>query len=303
MKVIFMGTPEFAVPALKAIANSAHTLVAVYTKPPAKSGRGQKLVISPIHEIANNMNIPVYYPTSLKSPTIQHQIKELEADIVVVAAYGLILPQAVLDICPKGCLNIHPSLLPRWRGAAPIERTILAGDRETGVYVMQMDAGLDTGATLMLERFSMPPKITAPQLSDMLAIIGAKLIVKTLDQYDSLTPQPQSASEVTYANKLSKEESLINWSKSAAEIECMTRALNPWPGCFFVYKDEQIKILEAEIDSTNSTKSPGTVLNEKLEISCGSGILKPQRLQRPGKKPLVLSDFLRGFQIPAGTQL
>lgn len=303
MKVIFMGTPDFAVPALAAIAGSTHEVVAVYTKPPARSGRGHKVNISPVHKLADELNIPVFYPASLRSEDVVNELSALNVDIIVVAAYGLILPQNVLDICAKGCLNIHPSLLPRWRGAAPIERTILTGDKKTGVYVMQMDAGLDTGDLLLLERYDIADNMTSNELSKVLAAIGAKLVVEALDRYDELRPVKQSEEGATYAKKLSKEESVIDWSKSAFEIDCMVRGLNPWPGCFFRYKNELIKILQSRVVLKDTDCEAGMTISDDLQISCGKDVLQPLRLQRPGKNPISLAEFLRGCKIPAFTRL
>lgn len=303
MKIIFMGTPQFAVPALIAISNSQHQIVKVFTKPPAKSGRGHKIAISKIHELANQLDLPVATPYSLKTQEVVAEIAALDADIIVVAAYGQILPQAVLDICPYGCVNIHPSLLPRWRGAAPIERTIIAGDKETGVCTMQMDAGLDTGNILLCKRIAVSADTTAEQLSDKLAALGAGLLIETLDNIEKIAPIKQTTEGATYASKLTKEESLINWQKSAHEIDCMVRGLNPWPGSFFAYNGEYIRILEAKVADVESGVAAGTIMNDQLYISCGSGILQPCKLQRPGRSVLGVAEFLRGTKILIGTVL
>jgi methionyl-tRNA formyltransferase len=304
MKVIFMGTPEFSVPTLQAIFDSSHKVVQVYTKPPSKSGRGHNINISPVHNLANILNIPVAHPNTLKDEKVIESLASLKADIIVVAAYGHILPKAVLELCPYGCINVHPSLLPRWRGAAPIERTVLAGDSETGVCIMKMDSGLDTGDILLTERVSIDNHITTVELYKKLAAIGALLTVKVLDNYQNIIPKPQSENGITYAKKLSKEESIINWQQSANEIDRMIRALNPWPGCFFRYQGELVKILEARVISeTSCNSSSGTIINDKLHIQCKQGILQPLKLQKPGRNILELLDFLRGNKIEAGTIL
>lgn len=304
MKIIFMGTPEFALPALQAIIDSQHQLLHVFTRAPAKSGRGQQLQLSPVHNLANQHNVPVSYPKTLRDPEVQKQIKELGADLIIVAAYGMILPQAVLDICPYGCLNIHPSLLPRWRGAAPIERTVLAGDQETAVCIMQMDAGLDTGDILKIEHFKIPENTSSSQLSNSLSHIGAKLLIQTIDQIPNITKTKQAEQGITYAHKLEKTESLIDWNNSASEIECMVRAFDPWPGTFFQYQNELITIGSARVIKESPHKGKiSEVVSDDLHIQCGSGILQPTSLQRPGKKLLSLNEFLRGNKIPKGTIL
>ncbi len=302
MKVIFMGTPDMAVPSLQALFDSSHEIVQVYTKPPAKSGRGQKLNISPIHDLANKLNLPVSCPTTLKTEEVAEQLASLKADIIVVAAYGHILPKNILDLCKYGCINIHPSLLPRWRGAAPIERTVLAGDMETAVCIMKMDVGLDTGDILLQQKVVLDSQITTEKLYEKLAPIGAKLLIEALDNFENLTTTPQSEEGITYAKKLLKEESIIDWQQSAEQIDRMIRALNPWPGCFFKYKGEMIKVLKARLvnNTINSKFSAGEVIDNQLSINCGQGALQLLKLQRPGRNPLDLADFLRGSKILSG---
>jgi methionyl-tRNA formyltransferase len=298
-----MGTSEFAVPILKALCQSQHTVIRVFTAPPAKSGRGHELQQSPIHLAAEQLSIMVSCPKSLKSPETLEEIQGLKPDAIVVASYGKILPDSVLSSCKYGCINVHPSALPRWRGAAPIERTILAGDETTAVCIMQMDAGIDTGDILLSENFQVPHKITAPELRDQLANKGRELLIKALDNLDNLTPQKQSEEGVAYAKKLEKQEGLINWKDSSSHIERMIRAFYSWPGCFFEYKGERIRLLEADAVTSNEPSIPGKVLDDYLSISCGEGILKPKLLKRPGKKALPVKDFLNGFVIKQGTLL
>lgn len=301
MKVIFMGTPAFAAPTLQALIDSEHTVVAVYSQPPRPAGRGQKERKGPVHELAEKHGISVEVPTSLKTPEAQKKFKDYGADIAVVAAYGLLLPEAILKACPRGCINIHPSLLPRWRGAAPIQRAIMAGDVQTGVCIMQMDEGLDTGAILHQANVPIPEDMGAGELHDMLAEMGADMILHTLKE--CVSPIPQAMSGVTYAKKITKEEARIDWTKSAKEIHCLIRGLNPAPGAFFVYKGENIKVFEARIVSDQSRAPAGTALDDALSLSCGEGVLKLMTVQRPGKKPMPAEEVLRGFSIPAKTML
>jgi methionyl-tRNA formyltransferase len=303
MNIIFMGTSLFAVPTLQALYDSNHFVTSVFTKAPSKSGRGHKIQKSPIHIEAEKLGLNVLTPNSLKKTEIAEQIKNLNPDVIIVAAYGHILPKAVLDIPKFGCLNIHPSLLPRWRGAAPIERTILAGDKETAVCIMQMDEGLDTGDILLMKRVFLDDKVASDSLSKKLSELGAQMLMETLHNITNTTPQKQSTEEVSYAAKLTKEEAIIDWHKSAAEIDKMIRAFNPWPGCFFNYKDEQIKILEASVEGGAGDGKSGQVMDKDFTICCGKGLLKPLKLQRPGKKVLVAREFLNGMQIKIGTIL
>ena len=305
MKVIFMGTPDIAVPALQRLFDSSHEIVQVYTKPPAKSGRGQKINVSPIHDLANKLNLPVSCPTSLRTEEAAEQLASWKADIIVVAAYGHILPKKILDLCKYGCINIHPSLLPRWRGAAPIERTILAGDTETAVCIMKMDVGLDTGDILLQQKVDLDNQITTEKLYEKLALVGAKLLLEALDNFEGLTSIPQSKNGVTYAKKLLKEESIIDWQQSAEQIDRMIRALNPWPGCFFEYRGEMIKVLKVKIinNAINSKLKIGEVIDNQLSVNCGQGVLQLLKLQRPGRNPLDLADFLRGNKITSGEVL
>lgn len=303
MKIIFMGTPEFAVPVLETLYNSNNQLIAVYTKPPKSANRGKKICKSPVHIKAEQLNIPVFTPNSFKYETNVTELSSFKPDIIIVAGYGLILRQVVLDIPRYCCLNIHPSSLPRWRGASPVERTIEAGDTETAVCIMKMDSGLDTGDILLRENISLKGNEKASELCKNLFIQGTELIVKNIDNIKDLKATPQSKEGITYAKKIEKYEGRINWKLSAAKIERKIRAFDRWPNCWFNYKGEDIKIMHGEVHSTNSTQKPGTVLDEDLNIQTGYGQLKPILLQRPGKKPVNLKDFLNGFKIPVGTVL
>ncbi len=303
MKLVFMGTPDFAVPILESLIEAGHDVRAVYSQPPRPAGRGHKETPSPVHAFAAGRGITVRTPTSLKSAEEQDAFAALDADAAVVAAYGLILPRAVLAAPRLGCLNVHASLLPRWRGAAPIQRAMLAGDTETGVTIMQMDVGLDTGAMLLRESILLLPDATASWLHDMLAAMGARLIVAALDGLDEgrLTPVPQPGEGVTYAHKLDKNEGRIDWSRPAVELERQVRALNPWPGVWFDFGAERIKVLDAVLSP--GTGAPGTVLDDRLTVACGRLALRPTRVQRAGKAPMTAGDMLRGHAIPKGTRL
>ncbi|MDF2965988.1 MAG: fmt [Rickettsiaceae bacterium] len=303
MKVIFMGTPEFAVPSLQAIIDSNHIVQAVFTQMPKPKGRGYEVTISPIHALADKYNIPVFTPKTLRNEEIQSQVDEIDADIIVVVAYGFIIPKRILEAKKFGCLNIHPSRLPRFRGAAPLQRTIMAGDKETSVCIMQMDEGLDTGDIILEEVFALPDDITLPELHNICSELGAKLLIKVLNNIDSLPRIAQTEEGVIYAHKISKEEARINWQDSAFTIDCKIRGLNPWPGSYFIYKGEQIKVLKAKYEDTSRDYVPGTVLSGDLTIACGKGLLTLLELQRPGKKALKTQEFLMGFPIKAGEVL
>jgi len=300
MRIVFMGTPEFAVPALAALAEAGHTLVAAYTQPPRPAGRGKKLQPSPVQREAEIRNIPVRCPTSLKSAEAQAEFAEFEPEVAVVAAYGLILPQAVLDVPTYGCLNIHASLLPRWRGAAPIQRAILAGDAVTGVTIMQMEAGLDTGPMLATARTPVEDK-TAGELTEELAEIGAHLMVGTLIDLPALQPVPQDDLPATHAAKIDKAEARIDWTGDAEAIERRIRAMAPFPGAWFTLGGERIKVLKAEVVAREG--KPGTTLDDELTVACGYAALRPVRIQRAGKPAMDVAAFLRGRAVPAGTMV
>ena len=301
MRIIFMGTPAFAVPALKALVAAGHDLVCAYTQPPRPAGRGKQLQPSPVQREAEAMGIPVRHPASLKGADEQAEFASLGADIGVVAAYGLILPQAVLDAPGNGCLNIHASLLPRWRGAAPIQRAILAGDAETGVCIMRMEAGLDTGPVLAMESTAVDTK-TAGQLSDELAEIGGRLMAQVLGDLPAYPETHQPDASVTYAAKIDKSEARLDFSHKAVELERQVRAFAPVPGAFFEYAEERYKVLAAEVVA-GMGGWPGQVLDDRLTIACGKGALRPSRIQRAGKPAMALDEFLRGNAIPAGWYL
>ena len=301
MRLAFMGSPDFAVPALRALHAAGHDIAAVYTQPPRPSGRGQHITRCPVHVAADAWGLAVYHPASLKrDPAAQTAFADLRLDAAVVAAYGLILPQAMLDAPRLGCLNIHASLLPRWRGAAPIQAAVLAGDTESGVTIMQMDAGLDTGAMLLAGNVPIGPRGTAALLHDQLAELGARLIVRALAERPR--PRPQPASGASYAPKLSRADGKLNWTGTAAELDRLVRALNPWPGTWCQMGDEVLKVLEAEPATGTANVAPGTVLHG-LEVACGEGALRLLRVQRPGRAPMAADAFLRGTPVPAGTML
>ena len=301
MRLAFMGSPDFAVPALRALHAAGHEIAAVYTQPPRPSGRGQHVTRCPVHVAADAWGLAVHHPASLRrDPAAQAAFAGLRLDAAVVAAYGLILPQAMLDAPHRGCLNIHASLLPRWRGAAPIQAAVLAGDTESGVTVMQMDAGLDTGAMLLAGSVPIGPRGTAALLHDQLAELGARLIVRALAERPR--PEPQPAEGASYAPKLSRTDGELNWTATAAALDRQVRALNPWPGTWSRMGGEVLKVLEAEPATGAANAPPGTVLRG-LDVACGEGALRLLRVQRPGRAPMATDAFLRGAPVPAGTLL
>jgi len=300
MRIIFMGTPDFAVPTLAALAEAGHTILAVYTQPPRPAGRGKRLQPSPVQTQAELRGIEVRCPTTLKDAQAQAAFAALDADIAIVAAYGLILPQAVLDAPKYGCLNVHASILPYWRGAAPIQRSILAGDSVTGVTIMQMEAGLDTGPMLAAAHTPLANK-TAGELTEELAEIGANLMANTLVHLSELNAAAQDNTKASYAPKINKAEARIDFTQSAAAIERQIRAFAPFPGAWFELDGERIKILSAEI--TDEAGAPATILDDSLTIACGTGALRPINVQRAGKPVMERAAFLRGKAVAAGTQL
>jgi methionyl-tRNA formyltransferase len=297
-----MGTPEFAAIVLDALCAAGHHIVAAYSQPPRPAGRGHRLLPSQVQEAAERHGIRVRCPTTLRDPAIQAEFAALNADAAVVAAYGLILPPAILASPRLGCLNVHASLLPRWRGAAPIQRAILEGDRETGVTIMQMDKGLDTGATLLQEAVSIGPETTGGGLTNRLATLGGRLIIDALGRLGELVPAPQPETNVTYAKKLSRDEARLDWRLPAARLERQVRAFDPWPGAYFLAGDQRIRVLSAGVEDS-AEGAPGTVLDERLSIACGTGALRPARVQRAGRAPMDTPALLRGFAIPPGTVL
>ena len=295
-----MGTPDFAVPTLEALVQAAHEVVCVYTQPPRKAGRGKKLQPSPVQQAAERLGIEVRHPVSLKSQEEKDAFAALDADVAVVAAYGLILPQAVLDAPAHGCLNVHASILPRWRGAAPIQRAILAGDQGTGVTIMQMEAGLDTGPMLATVRTPIAGK-TAGDLTEELAEKGAQLMVGTLRDLAIHIPVVQDDAEATHAPKIGKAEARIDWSQDAQQVERHVRAFTPWPGAFFEHDGERVKVLAAQV--VEGSGAPGTVLDDNLTVACGTGALRLTRVQRAGKPAMDVADFQRGRAIAQASNL
>jgi len=295
MRVVFMGTPDFAVPALDAIVAAGHSVVAVYCQPPRPAGRGQKDRLSPVQIRAQALGLDVRHPRSLKGADEQAAFAALGADVAVVVAYGLILPQAVLDAPRNGCLNIHASLLPRWRGAAPIHRAVLAGDAQTGICIIQMDAGLDTGPILLQQTLPFGPTDTTGDLHDRLSDLGADLIVQALDGLDALTPRPQSEDGATYATKIDKAEARVDWTLPAAQVDRLIRGLSPIPGAWCLAGDERMKLLRSRV--VEGAGLPGQVLHG-FTIACGSGAIEVVEAQRDGKRPMPAADALRGMVLP-----
>ncbi len=301
MRIIFMGTPDFSVPVLEALVDAGHDVVAVYSQPPRPAGRGKKDRPSPVQSKAEALGLTVRYPVSVRTDEALAEFQALNADIAVVVAYGLILPQSILDAPKKGCLNIHASLLPRWRGAAPIHRAIMAGDVETGVCIMQMGAGLDTGPVLSRHTVSIGESETTQQLHDRLSDIGATAIVDALAQIDQLDAQPQPNDGVTYAAKIEKSEAAIDWSKPAIEVDRLVRGLSPFPGAWFEMNGTRVKVLGSTLVEHSGTA--GCVLDDKLTVACGEGAIRLTKLQRAGKSAQDAEQFLNGWPLPAGTQL
>lgn len=305
MKLIFAGTPEFAVPALGELIASGHEVVLVLTQPDRPAGRGMKLTPSPVKRLAQQHGIPVYQPETLKTEESRAPLAAAGADAMVVAAYGMILPQAVLDLPRLGCLNIHASLLPRWRGAAPIARAILAGDAETGVTIMQVVLALDAGAMLAKASVPVTENDTAQTLHDALAALGGRLLVQTLAQLPSIAPQPQDEALVTYADKLRKDEAPLDWRRSAVELARQVRAFNPFPVARAGFRDEIWRIWMAYAEHGEGAAAAGTVLSTDngIRVACGEGVLRITELQRPGGKRLAARDFLAGFPLRPGDVL
>lgn len=300
MRLAFMGTPEFAVPTLDALVAAGHEVVAVYTQPARPANRGKKLTPSAVQARAEELGLEVRTPVSLRNPQAQAEFAALNLDVAVVAAYGLILPQAILDAPKHGCLNVHGSLLPRWRGAAPVQRAILAGDKKTGVMVMQMEAGLDTGPVRATTEIEIGQKTTG-ELTTELAELGAQLMVAVLNDLAAHPAIPQPDVGVTYAAKIDKSETRIDFSKSAEQIERQVRAFNPVPGAWFEFDGERYRILEAEVSAKNGIA--GVVLDNELTIACDTNAIRPTLIQRAGKPAMQTADLLRGKLIPPGTIL
>ena len=305
MRIVFMGTPDFAVPSLQALLDAGHEVCAVYTQPDKPQGRKQILTAPPVKILAQQQGIPVYQPQTLKDETEQERLRALAPEAIIVVAYGKLLPKAVLDIPPRGCINVHGSLLPRWRGAAPIQWAVIAGDEKAGVTTMQMAEGLDTGDMLLTYETAVGARETAGELFDRLAQAGANLMVETLEKLDRLTPRPQDDSQSCYAHMLDKAMAVIDWTKSAREIDCLVRGLNPWPVALTTLAGARLKIYAAE--PAEGSGKPGEVLESEpkkgLVVACGSGALALHEVQLVGGKRMQSADFLRGHAVPKGSIL
>jgi methionyl-tRNA formyltransferase len=301
LRLAFLGTPDFAVPTLAELIAQGHDIAAVYSQPPRPKGRGLALEKGAVHKFAETAGLDVRTPLSLKSAEEQAAFAALALDAAVVVAYGLLLPKAILEAPKLGCFNLHGSLLPRWRGAAPVQRAVMAGDAGTGVMVMRMDEGLDTGPVLMAEQVAIGRQ-TSGELAERLARLGADLMVRALGALErgAIEAQPQAEEGVTYAQKISKDEARIDWSKSAIEIDCLIRGLSPWPGAWSEVKGERLKILLAEPVTGSGT--PGDVIGDDLTIACGEGALRLLKVQRAGGKAMAAGDLLKGFAVPKGTR-
>ena len=305
MRIVFMGTPDFAVPSLQALIGAGHDVCAVYTQPDKPQGRKQILTAPPVKTLALEHDIPVFQPNTLKNEDEQARLREIAPEVIIVVAYGKLLPKAVLDIPPHGCINVHGSLLPRWRGAAPIQWAVIAGDEMAGVTTMQMAEGLDTGDMLLTYETKVGEKETAGELFDRLAQSGAELLTQTLVKLDEITPRPQDDAQSCYAHMLDKQMAVIDWSRSAHEIDCLIRGLNPWPIALTTLSGERLKVFAAE--KANGNGEPGTVLEadpkKGLTVACGEGALKLTEIQLVGGKRMKATDFLRGHAIEVGTKL
>jgi methionyl-tRNA formyltransferase len=302
LRLAFMGTPDFAVPTLAELIAQGHDIAAVYSQPPRPAGRGMALEPGPVHKFAESAKLPVRTPLSLRDAEEQAAFAALDIDVAIVVAYGLLLPKPILDAPKLGCFNLHGSLLPRWRGAAPIQRAVMAGDAETGVMVMQMEEGLDTGPVLMAERTPIARK-TSGELTSELSRLGADLMVRALGALErgAVTPQPQAEDGITYAKKILKEEARIDWTRSAHEVDCHIRGLSPFPGAWTDVNGERLKVLYAEPASGNGR--PGTTLDDALTVACGDGAVRLRKVQRAGAKAMDADALLKGFAVPRGTQL
>lgn len=310
LRIVFMGTPDFSVSTLAALIAAGHRIVAVYSQPPRPAGRGMGERKSPVHAHADKAGIPVLTPRSLRTPEAADAFLAHRADVAIVVAYGLILPQPILDAPPLGCLNLHASALPRWRGAAPIQRAVMAGDRETAVMVMRMEAGLDTGPVYLAEHVPIGEETTAGELHDVLSQRGAKLMVRGLAELEhgGLVPVPQAADGVTYARKIEKSEAHIDFARPAAEVHAQIRGLSPFPGAWFEVgpadKAERVKVLRSKlVQSSSADRAPGEIIDDSITVACATGAVRLIELQRAGKKPMPAEEFLRGFLMPPGTRL
>lgn len=301
-RICFMGTSEFAVPALLGLLQLPYDLVAVYTQPPRPAGRGQGIQLSPVHHLANQHQLAVFHPENFKSPESRQQFVDLKIDLAIVAAYGLILPRAILTAVTSDFINIHGSLLPRWRGASPIQAALLAGDPETGITIMRVVPKLDAGDILLQQSLPIQSTDTAQSLHDRLSLLGAEMMTTSIHQllYQQLSAVPQDEKRVTYAGKLTKDQGRLDWQKPAAVLEREIRAFSPWPGSWFDWRGERVRVLRAEL-GTFTSANPGTITHHPLEIACGDAqSLRLLELQRPSRKALPAVDFIRGFDLPVG---
>jgi len=302
-----MGTPEFSIPALSSLVTAGHEIVAVYTQPARKSGRGMQQRLTPVHHFALDNGLTVATPANFKQASAVQAFANHRADVAIVVAYGLILPRDILAAPRHGCLNIHASLLPRWRGAAPIQRALMAGDSHTGITIMQMDAGLDTGAVVMTGKIAITQDATAGSLHDELGRVGGRMIIDTLEHLaaGTLAPTPQSAAGVVYAEKITKSEGRIDWRRSAVEIDRHIRGLTPWPGAWFEagHSNRRFRIKVKKASLAAGTGPPGAILDTQFLVACGEGALRIEQVQREGKSPAAVEDFLRGFNLGPGTVL
>ncbi len=307
LRLAFMGTPHFALPTFRALTQSSHEVVCVYTQPPRPAGRGKAPKPSPVEEFAQTQAIPVRTPKNFKDAKDKEAFKALNLDVAIVAAYGLILPNAILEAPRFGCLNVHGSLLPRWRGAAPIQRAIMAGDTATGVTIMQMDEGLDTGDMLLLEEIEISPTMTSGELHDQMAEIGARLVLRTLDQIENglLAPTPQPSEGVTYADKIRKDEARIDWSQPAEKVDWHIRGLSPFPGAWFEIRggEKTVRVKALRSQRGEGSGPPGTLLEGGFRIACGTGAVELLEVQREGKRVMAAEDFLKGIQLKPGDRL
>lgn len=303
LRLAFMGSADFSVPTLRTLVSAGHDVAAVYSQPPRPAGRGHKVVKSPVHIEAETQGLAVRTPISLKDPEAQSAFADLAFDAAVVAAYGVILPKPILEAPRLGCLNVHGSLLPRWRGAAPIQRAIQAGDEESGVTIMQMDEGLDTGDMLLIGRVPITAETTATTLHDILAEMGARLMIDALAGLTTgtLEATAQPDTDATYAHKLKRDEGRIDWTSTAKSLDCFVRALNPWPGVWFEHEGERIRLLEAKPSTAQG--EPGTILRDGVTVACGEGSLELKVVQRPGRRSMSADEFRRGFPFSPGIRL
>lgn len=297
MNIIFMGTPEFAVPSLQGLIDSNHKVKAIFTQAPKPKGRGMKTIESPVHMVAIKNNIPVYTPKSLRKGEAFDIINSIDADMIVVVAYGLIIPSNILHIKKYGCINVHPSDLPKHRGAAPLQRTIIDGDNETAVCIMYMDEGVDTGDVILREKFTLSKNITLKELHDKCSYLGRDLLVNTMDNINSLPRSKQGSDGATYAHKLTKEDGEVDWQDDAYKIDCKVRGMNPWPGVWFKTEGKLIKIVESEYNDISHTYKPGTIINDNFDVACGIGVLQIKILQPEGKRKMSGDEYLRGHNV------